>query len=43
MLLCGLEDREVATLLSQEVPDRKTGLAAADNDHIQVIANGPVC
>jgi hypothetical protein len=31
----------VATLLSQEVSDGKTGLAAADDDHLQVVARGP--
>ena len=29
-----LQDREIATLLSQEIPDRKTGLSAADHDHV---------
>ena len=42
-LLRRLEDREVATLLSQEIPDRKTGLAAADDDHLQVIAHCAGC
>ena len=41
-LLRRLEDREVATLLSQEIPDRKPGLAAADYNHLEVIACGPV-
>ena len=41
-LLRRLEDRELATLPSQEIPDRETGLAAADDDHLQVIAHGPV-
>ena len=37
-LLRRLEDRELATLPSQEIPDRKTGLAAADNDHLAIVA-----
>ena len=44
-LLPRLEDRELATLLSQEMPDRKTRLAAADDDHVQVMTQrgGPWC
>ena len=41
-LIGRFEDRELATLLSQEIPDRKSGLAAADHSHLEVIAYGPV-
>jgi hypothetical protein len=35
-VLSRFENRELATLPSEEVPDSKTRLAAADNDHVAI-------